>query len=137
MIPDSPKNRFVTRGFITIVSALPILSVAFTLFALLFPDSGELKAVGITQCVLFSWFVGESLFWGWAKFQSQQSPQAWEQVIPSIEERQKLKEDWIYLLDNPDAAATEFVEGWFQHGTRKAQFREIHVENLKDWYKLS
>jgi len=133
MIPDSPQNRFVTRGFITIVSALPLLSVAFTLFALLFPDSGEARGMRIAQGVLLSWFVSETLFWGWAKLQSQQTLQTWEQVIPSVEERQKLKEDWIYLIDNPDAAAIEFVEGWFRNGNRKAQFREIHVENLKDW----
>jgi hypothetical protein len=131
MIPDSPQNRVVTRGFITLVSAMPLLSFATTLFASLFPDSGELKATRVVQCVLFSWFVGESLFWGWAKLQSQQTPQAWEQVTPSVEEREKLKEDWICLLDN--AAAIDFVEGWFQNGNRKAQFREIHVENLKDW----
>src|SRR5579859_474897 len=133
MIPDSPQNHLVTLGFIKIVSVMPLLSATFTLFALLFPDSGELKAMRIAQCILFAWCLGESLMWGWLKLQSQQSPQVWAQVIPSVEERKKLKDDWICLLDNPDAAAIEFVEGWFKTGNRKAHFREIHVENIKDW----
>ena len=54
-------------------------------------------------------------------------------VIPSVEERKKLKDDWLCLLDNPDADAMDFVEGWFKTGKQKARLTEIHLENIKDW----
>jgi hypothetical protein len=133
MIPDSPRNRLVTRGFITIVSAVPLLSITFTLFIFLSLHSDTFSTWRIPRRALFVWCLVESLFWGWSGIQSLHGRQVWARVIPSIEERKKLKEDWIRAIDSPGEGAMEFVEGWFTTGKQKARLTEIHLENIKDW----
>ena len=133
MIPDSPRSRLVIRGFVTIVDAIPLLSVAFTLLMLLPLHPDTFSTWRIPQRALFAWCLVESLFWGWSGIQSLLGRQVWARVIPSVAERKKLKEDWIRAINSPGEAAIEFVEGWFKTGKQKSRLTEIHVENIKDW----
>jgi hypothetical protein len=128
MIPDSPGNRFITRGFITMVSVMPVVSIVLTIAALLLPPAGSLS---LPSCALLAWCLAESLFWVWWRVHTRPS---WTRVIPSDEERKKLKEDWVRIIASQDEeGAVEFVEGWFQTGNRRTQLKEIHLDNIKDW----
>jgi len=132
MIPDSRGNRIVTRGFIGMVSAMPLISITLTIFAILLPFTGPLS---LPKCTIFAWCLCESSLWVWLRVQTLQRQESWTRVIPSGEERKKLKEDWVHIIHSQDEeGAIEFVEGWFKTGNRRTQLREIHLENVKDWY---
>ena len=133
MIPDSPRNRLVMRGFITIVDSIPLFSITLILIMFLPVHRDTFSTWRIPQCALFAWCLVECLFWGWSGIQSLHEPQMWARVIPSVAERKKLKEDWIRAIDLAGEAVIEFVEGWFKTGKRKSQLTEIHLENIKDW----
>ena len=115
------------------VGAIPLLSITFTLFVLLHVHLDTLSTWKMPQRALFAWCLVESLFWGWSGIQSLHGRRAWARVVPSAEERKKLKEDWIRAIDSPGEAAIEFVEGWFKTGEQKARLTEIRLENIKDW----
>jgi hypothetical protein len=133
MIADSPRNRIVARACVTIVTAVSPVSVAVTLYAVLFRRD-LLTHFKDPLSLLFGWCLAESLFWGWWILTYKSRSLEFARVIPSFEERQKLKEDCLWIIESSPDGAKEFLEGWFKGRKRKARIEDLRQDNIKDWY---
>ena len=60
-----------------------------------------------------------------------------DRVVPTFEERQKLKADCSWIIETCPGGVTEFLEGWFKTRKRTARIGELQQGNIKDWYILS
>ena len=69
--------------------------------------------------------------WSVVKYQSR--PPVFDRVIPSLEERQKLKVDCLWIINSSPDGAIEFVEGWFKTKKQKARIEDLQIDNIKDW----
>ena len=130
MIADTLRNRIITRTFIKLVAAVAPLSLTFALYTLL---TRPIQNLGSLHGLLYVWCVAESIFWGlWlGKYKARRV--VFERVIPSREERRKLREDCLQIIDFSPDGATEFIEGWFKTGKQIAKIGEIHKDNIADW----
>src|SRR5579859_2949833 len=127
MIPDTRPNRLITRGCIGIVSLIAPLSVCFAAYSLL---SGNL---GGYRSWLFLYSLAENVFCGWWIYKYKYSESVFERVIPSTEERRKLKEDCLRIIRRSNDNGKECIEGWHRVGTEKASLMDLREENIKDW----
>lgn len=131
MIPDSPRTRFITRTCITVVSSIAPLSVAYVTFT-------ALNGLGQGYRIwLFVYCLIETLFCGWWIWKYKFNEQRFERVIPSRDERQKMKEDCLRIIHKSTDHGREFIEGWFRIGKDKANIADLREENLKEWYRFS
>jgi hypothetical protein len=133
MIADTFRNRVIARTCITIVAAVAPLSVVFTVY-MVFVRPDLLYQWSDLRSVLFVWCVVECLFWGWSAVKYNLRPLQFERVVPSLEERRKLKDDFLQIIEYSQDDVTEFIEGWFKTGRQQARVGEIHKDNIKDWY---
>ena len=133
MLVDSTRNRIITRVCIALVATVCPLSLAFTLFTLFF-HLELLKSWKDPRYVLFIWSLSESIFWLWSvtKYNLSLSPKS-AKVVPSYEERQKLKEDCLWIIGSCLWGAAEFLEGWFSVGKQSARIEDLRQDNVKDW----
>src|SRR5579859_3772984 len=107
MIPDSRQNRLITKTCISIVGLVAPLSTVFTVYVLLFHQS----ILGATHpaFALFLWALGETLFWVWTSVY-QARLESFERVVPSLEERKKLKDDCLRVIHSSKDGVKDFVE---------------------------
>jgi hypothetical protein len=77
--------------------------------------------------------LSETLFWIWSAVQYSR-PLVFARVIPTFEERQKLKADCLLIIQLSPDGGKEFIEGWFSMNKRKAHIEDLRVDNIKDWY---
>ena len=61
-----------------------------------------------------------------------QSP-IFDRVIPSLEERQKIKADCLWIIDSSPNGVIQFLEGWFMTNKQKARIEDLQQGNIKDW----
>jgi len=54
-------------------------------------------------------------------------------VVPSFEERQKLREDCLRIVGSSPRAAAELLEGWFVSGKHGARIEDLQQGNIKEW----
>ena len=73
------------------------------------------------------------MFCGWWIYKYKYSESVFERVIPSTEERRKLKEDCLRIIRGSNDNGKEFIEGWHRVGTEKASLMDLREENIKDW----
>lgn len=132
MIADSTRNRIIARTCVTIVAAVSPVSYAFTLYILLFYRT-LLNDWKDPRFVLFVWCFSESIFWVWSVVNYKSRPPVFDRVIPSLEERQKLKADCARIIDSCPGGVTRFVEGWFMTKKQKARIEDLQQDNIKDW----
>lgn len=132
MIADSPRNRSITRVCVTIVAAVAPFSVAFTLFTVLFHREWATTWKD-PRYLLFLWSLSETIFWLWSVIKSKSLAPKSAKVVPSFEERQKLKEDCWRIIGSSPGGAAEFLEGWFTSGKQSARIEDLHQENIKEW----
>jgi hypothetical protein len=132
MIVDSPRNRLITRVCVTIVAAISPLSLAFTLFTFLFHRE-LVSGWKDPRCVLFAWSLSETIFWVWSMIKSKSLAPKSVKVVPSFEQRQKLKEDCLRIIGSSPGGAAEFLEGWFTSGKQSARIEHLRHENIKEW----
>jgi hypothetical protein len=134
MISDTLRNRVITRICITIVAAVAPLSVVFTVYMVFFRRDLLLLKVSHPQSLLIVWCVVECFFWGWSVVKYNLRPLKFERVVPSLEERRKLRDDCLQIIEFSPDGVTEFIEGWFKTGRQHARIAEIYKDNIKDWY---
>jgi hypothetical protein len=132
MLVDSTRNRIVVRLCVAIVATVCPFSLAFSLFTLLF-HLDFIKSLRDPRFALFVWSLSESIFWLWSvtkyNFPSPKSVK----VVPSFQERQKLKEDCLWIIQSSPGGAAEFLEGWFTAGKQSARIEDLRQDNVKDW----
>ena len=132
MIPNSVQNRIITRGCITFVAAIAPFSVVFSLYMGIYQRDVLLENRFL--CALFSWCVGESLFLIWSSITYSRAL-VFDRVIPTYEQRQKLKADCLQIIQLSPDGGKEFIEGWFKTSNKKAHIEDLRVDNIKDWYQ--
>ena len=132
MIADSTRNRIITRACITIVAAVSPVSLAFALYTLLFHRT-ILNNWKDPRFVLFAWCLAESIFWAWSVVKYKSRSPVFDRVVPSLEERQKLKADCLWIIDSSPDGAIGFLEGWFKTKKQKARIEDLQQGNIKDW----
>jgi len=135
MIPDSIRNRTLARIFITIVAAVSPFSLIFTLYFLVFHRS-ILNDWKDPRYVLFTWCIAESVFWVWSFVKYKSRSPVFDRVIPTFEERQKLKADFLSIIESSPGGVTEFLEGWFKTKKQSARIEDLQHGNIKDWYGI-
>jgi len=132
MIADSTRNRIVTRVFIAIVAAVSHVSFVFSLYILLFHQN-ILISWKDPRFILFGWCLAESIFWIWSVVNYKYQSPIFDRVIPSLEERQKIKADCLWIIDSSPNGVIQFLEGWFMTKKRKARIEDLQQGNIKDW----
>lgn len=133
MIVDSTRNRIITRVCIAIIAAISPFSLAFTLFTLLF-HRDLVSSWTDPRYVLFMCSFSESVFWLWSVIKYKSLPPKSVKVVPSFEERQKLKEDCLWIIGLSPRGAADLLEGWFTSGKRSARIEDLRQGNVKEWY---
>jgi hypothetical protein len=136
MIADTLRNRIVTRTCIAIVALVAPASLAYILVIVLVRPE-ILRHQIDPRTILFAWCLAECLFWTWSTIKYKHRPQEFTRVIPTFEDRQKLKNDCLQIIKFSPDGATEFIEGWFKTGEKHAQIKDIHKDNIKEWYHPS
>jgi hypothetical protein len=134
MIPDSPTSRFVTRTCLFIVAAVCPISVLAALYLLSCPTAFISWHNG--AWLLVAWCTSESLFWVFCKINGMVYPPLHEHIVPSAEERFKLRSDCIQVLQPGSEAAKEFFGGWFRQGSNPASVQNVYRENIAEWYEF-
>lgn len=76
----------------------------------------------------------ESVFCAWWIYKYKYGETVFERVIPSLEERRKLKEDCLRIIRGSSDHGKEFIEGWYRIGKEKASLTDLREENIKEWY---
>jgi hypothetical protein len=132
MIADSTRNRIIARVCVTIVGAISPVSFAFILYTLLLHRT-ILNSWRDPRFVLFVWCISESIFWVWSVVKYKSRPPVFDRVIPSLEERQKIKADCLRIINASSGGAKELVEGWFKTGKQKARIEDLQQDNIKEW----
>jgi hypothetical protein len=127
MIPDTRRNRLITRSCIGFVSLIAPLSAAFVAYGTL---SGNLEGYHLW---LFLYSLVESVFCGWWIYRYKYRETVSERVIPSYLERRKLKEDCLRIIRGSNDNGREFIEGWFRIGKQKVSLTDLREENIKEW----
>ena len=133
MIADSTRNRIITRAFVTIVASISPISLLFSLYIVLFNREIFYNWKDV-WFVLFGWCFSESAFWVWSVLKYKSQCPVFDRVVPSLQERQKLKEDTFRIIDSCRDGGTEFLEGWFKTRKQKARIQDLQQGNIKDWY---
>jgi hypothetical protein len=124
----------ITRGCIAFVAAITPFSVIFSLYMGIYQRDVLLENQLLGG--LFVLCVGESLFWIWSSIKYSRAL-VFDRVIPTYEERQKLKADCVQIIQSSPDGGKEFIEGWFKTSKKKAHIEDLRVDNIKDWYFLS
>jgi len=133
MIADSPRNRLITRGCIVIVASVAPVSLAFGLYVLVLHRTLLRTS---PWSLLVAWCFAESVFWAWSSWKYKSRVPQFARVVPSYEERIKLKADCRRIIQASPNGPNEFIDGWFKIGTQKAQITDLQRDNIKDWYLL-
>lgn len=131
MIADSPRNRLITRGCIVFVASVAPLSLTFVIYVLVL--NRDLLRTSPWQ-VFFAWCLAECVFWGWSSYKYKSRVPQFARVVPSYEERVKLKADCRRIIEASPNGPREFIDGWFKIGQQKAQITDLQLDNIKDWY---
>ena len=131
MIPNSTRNRIITRGCIAFVATIAPFSIAFVLYVGIWHQ--EILQETSLLSALFALCLSESLFWIWSTVKYSR-PLIFARVIPTFEERQKLKADCLQIIQLSSDGGKEFIEGWFKTNKKKSHIEDLRVDNIKDWY---
>ena len=133
MIPDSLRNRTITRICISIVAAISPAALLFTLYILFFHQT-ILNDWKDPRFALFGWCIAESVFWGWSVAKYKSRSLKFDRIVPTFEERQKLKADCLWIIESSPGGAIRFIQGWFNTRKRTARIEDLQQGNIKDWY---